>query len=149
MLNEDAAAQPRSNDRNRDNDRSPSEPDTSQDQSKSSDATDAATHTPRASVSQTENGTPTNAAESGLAGPIPSETLLGLLPSLPSMDMFFNSIDTKLSTERVSAGGDEGVRSNVAVQELLRTWEEEQHPYDLTVQAQDPWQVCSCCASHL
>ena len=58
------------------------------------------------------------------------------------MDMFFNTIDSKLSTERLSAyGGEDAVRSNAAVQELLRSWEEEQHPNDLPVQAHSLWQV--------
>ena len=142
LANEDATPQLKSNDR--DSDSSPSDPDTSQDLSKSSDAAEAATNTSSVPVSRAENGTPspTNAAESGLAGPMPSETLLGMLPSLPSMDMFFNTIDSKLSTERLSAySGEDAVRSNAAVQELLRSWEEEQHPNDLPVQAHSLWQV--------
>ena len=63
-----------------------------------------------------------------------------------SMEGFFASIDSKLSSDKVGLEGP--LRSNVAVQELLRSWEEEQMNIEpsLLLRAQGPWQVRQACA---
>ena len=76
----------------------------------------------------------------------PDVSTEALMPAM-SMDTFFATMDSKSEAE-VQAGREDGARSDVAVQELLRSWEAEQHATDSTVLAggQGNWQVC--CASH-
>ena len=71
---------------------------------------------------------------------VTSEPYMPFLPSM-SMEGFFASIDSKLSSDKLGLEGP--LRSNVAVQELLRSWEEEQMNIEpsLLLRAQGPWQV--------
>ncbi len=65
------------------------------------------------------------------------------MPFLPSMSMegFFAGIDGKPSSDKLGLEGP--LRSNIAVQELLQSWEEEQMNVEpsLLQRAQGNWQV--------
>ena len=117
---------------------------TSQDCSKSSDMADDATDAPSSRTADAKESiaAPADAADSAPSAPMLTEAHMSLLPSLPSMDMFLVSLDSKLSSERVSAG-DDPARGNAAVQELLKCWgEEEQQTGDPALPPHSAWQVC-------
>lgn len=83
-----------------------------------------------------------DATESPMLLPHSSEALIQLLPSFSSMDMLFSAGDSKLSLDG-KLNGDDALRSDAAVQELLRSWEEENQAGDLPLlqNAHDSWQV--------
>ena len=83
-----------------------------------------------------------DAADSSMLGPHSSEALIQLIPSFSSMDMLFSAGDSKFSLDG-KVNGDDALRSNAAVQDLLRSWEEDNPAVDLPFlqNAQDSWQV--------
>ena len=91
-----------------------------------------------------------DAAESGVMNVITSEAPITMIPSISSLDMLFSTTDSKLSLDgKLSGLGQDVMRSNAAVQELMRSWEEETHAVDtpLLPNSQSSWQVCGllCC----
>lgn len=119
-----------------------SDPQDSDDHSRSSDPKPAlqAVPSPVTSLALQAQGltaAPGDVAESCMLAQASSEALIQLIPSLSSMDMLFSATDSKLSIDGSKVSGEDALRSNAAVQELLRTWEEEN--------AQECWQVCSKC----
>ena len=140
MLNEDTTSQLRSKDKGSS---SPSD----HDMSATSDPDYAPTLVmPPAAARLMHSSAPeTDVVESPDMLPVTSEPHMPFLPSL-SMEGFFASIDSKLSSDKLGLEGP--IRSNVAVQELLRSWEEEQMNVEplLLLRAQGPWQVSQACA---
>lgn len=125
ITNEETASQPKSDDKDSS---SHSDPETSP----ASDTEYATTQGMPSPAEQHQHAG--HAAAAGIHAAAPPSGLLAAaepyMPLLPSMSMdgFFAQIDGKLSSDKL--GLDEPLRSNVAVQELLHTWEAEQHNVD-------------------
>ncbi len=139
MLNEDTNSQLRSEDKGSS---SPSD----HDMSASSDPDYAPTHVmaPAAAQMKHSSALETDAANSQDMPTVASEAYMPFLPSM-SMEGFFAGIDGKLSNDKLGLEGP--LRSNIAVQELLQSWEEEQMNVEpsLLQRAQGSWQVRHAC----
>lgn len=134
MLNEDPTSQLRSEDKRSS---SPSDHDMSATSDPDHDPTLAM---PPAVARLKHSAAPeTDIANSQNMSPVTSEPYMPFLPSM-SMEGFFAGIDSKLSSDKLGLEGP--LRSNVAVQELLQSWEEEQMNDEpsLLLRAQGPWQ---------
>ncbi len=114
MLSEDTASQLNSEDRD-------SSFHSDHDVSPTSDPDYAPTLVMPPAVAQLKHSSApeTDVAESPDMPPVASEPYMPFLPSM-SMEGFSAGIDSKLSSDNLGLEGP--LRSNVAVQELLRTW---------------------------
>ncbi len=140
MLNEDAISQRRSEDKGSS---SPSD----QDMSATSDPDYAPTLGMPETAAQMKHSSAleTEAANSQDMPTVTSEACMPFLPSM-SMEGFFAGIDGKPSNDKLGLEGP--LRSNIAVQELLQSWEEEQNVEPSLLQrAQGSWQVRHACVS--
>ena len=117
----------------------PSEPSGSSD----SEPAPRSSSSPPAAQGQGASPSRTAVAESCAVALDVSEELVQLIPSVSSMDMLYSVTDSKPS----KLNGEEALRSNADVQELLRSWEDENQAVDLPLfqHAQDNWQVCRHC----
>ena len=140
MLNEDTTSQLRSEDKS-----SSSHSDHDMSATSDPDYAPSLVMPPAAAQLKHSSNPETAIVESQDMPPVTSEPYMPFLPSM-SMEGFFASIDSKLSSDKVGLEGP--LRSNVAVQELLRSWEEEQMNIEpsLLLRAQGPWQVRQACA---
>ncbi|DBA68383.1 TPA: hypothetical protein ACH3X2_013687 [Trebouxia sp. C0005] len=103
---------------------------------------------PPAAAQLKHSATPeTDMVESQDMQPVTSEPYMPFLPSM-SMEGFFASIDSKVSSDKLGLEGP--LRSNIAVQELLQSWEEEQMNVEpsLLLRAQGPWQKVQTSNGH-